>query len=59
MHDVNFPHPTSNHRPRRLMEPVIGGGHELHLVRLSPMKRNAAIGIGTEARLVGAWVIAP
>jgi len=54
MHDVNVPHLTLNHRPRRRMEPVIGRGHELHLVRLSPMKRNTTIDIGTEARPVGA-----
>ena len=59
MHDVNVPHLTPNHRPRRRMEPVIGGGHEPHLMRLSPMKRNATIDVGTEARLVGAWVIVP
>ena len=59
MHDVNVPHPIPNHRPMRRMEPVIGGGHELHLVRLSPMKRSAALDIDAEARLVGAWIIAP
>ena len=59
MYDVNVPHLAPNHHPRRRMELVIGGDHELHLVRLSPMKRNTTIDIGTEARLARAWVIAP
>ena len=53
----NAPHLASNHHPRSRMELVIGRGQELCPVRLSPMKRT--IDIGTEARLVGAWVTMP
>ena len=59
MHDVNVPHLILNHHSRRRMELVIGRDHELRLMRLSPMKRNTAIDIGTKACLAGAWVIAP
>ena len=53
------PHLAPNHHPRSQMELVIGGVLDLRLVRLSPMKGSTAIGIGTEARLAGAWVTMP
>ena len=53
----NTPHLAPNHHSRSRMELVTSGGQELRPVRLSPMKRT--IDIGTEARLVGAWVTMP
>ena len=59
MHGVNAPQPALNYHLGSRMELATGEGRELRKARLSPTKRNIAIGVGGEVRLAGAWGTMP